>query len=82
MSRPNEATDYSVNVCPLYDDDGEAGALCAYAHSESLRDAMLEAGSRAEEWLRAPLESEDDDDRGEPVGFEVVIAAPGSPDPA
>lgn len=79
MSRPNESTDYSVNVCPLYDDDGEAGGLCAYAHDPLLKDAMLMAASHAEEWLRAPID--DGEDRGEFVGFEIVVAAPGFPDP-
>lgn len=83
MSRPNESTDYSVNVCPLYDDDGEPGGLCAYAHDPNLRDAMLMAGSAAEEWFRAPDEGDEADGQPPrvPCGFEIVVAAPGFPDP-
>lgn len=73
MSRPNEGTDYSVSVFPLYDDEGKTGDLCAYATSPNLKDAMLEAASLTEHWIRAESE-EDDPDRGEPCGFEITVS--------
>lgn len=79
MSRPNESTDYSVNVCPLYDDEGGPGELCAYAHAPDLKDAMLEAASLTEHWIRA--EGGDEGDREPLVGFQVTVASPCWPDP-
>jgi hypothetical protein len=81
VARPNESTDYSVNVCPLYDDEDGAGELCAYAHSPNIKDAMLEAASLTEHWIKAP--SDYNEGEREPlVGFEIVVSSPGWPDPA
>jgi hypothetical protein len=80
VPRPDESTDYSVNVFPLYDDEGKTGDLCAYAHSPNLKDAMLEAASLTEHWIRA--EADDDEPDREPCGFEITVSMPSFPDPA
>lgn len=78
MSRRNEATEFGVNVCPIYDGE-EEGELCAYACGPSLTVAMAEAGRLAAAWLAAP--SDDDGDFRVVAGFEVVVSAPSFPDP-
>lgn len=81
MSRPNESTDYSVSVFPLFDDDGKTGDLCAYAHSPDLKDAMLEAASLTEHWIKAPSDYAEEE-REPLVGFEITVSSPHWPDPA
>lgn len=67
---------YEVRVFPLFEDDGDAGELCAAFDHPRLGVAMREAGLRAEAWTR--LDSEKvrlEQERGFLVGFEAQVTA-------
>lgn len=61
-----------VSVFPLYEDDGKTGDLCSYAEHHSLEVAMGQAGRGAQLWIDSPAER-GEEDRGDPVGFEVTV---------
>lgn len=67
---------YEVRVFPLFEDQGEAGEICAaYDHSR-LAVAMREAGLRAEAWARMDCEEVRlAQERGPLVGFEAEVTA-------
>ena len=67
---------FEVRVFPLFDDDGEAGELCAAWDHPRLAVAMREAGVRAESWMRVESEAvRAEQERGELVGFEAQVTA-------
>ena len=68
---------YEVRVFPLYEDDGDAGELCAAFDHPRLAVAMREAGVRAESWIRVEAAEwhREEERGGDLVGFEVEIYA-------
>jgi hypothetical protein len=72
----DSAAAFEVHLFPLFDDDGEAGEICAAFAHPRLAEALREAGIRAEAWVRidaAAVVAEQE--RGALVGFEAEITA-------
>jgi hypothetical protein len=69
------AASFSVELFPLFDDDGPLGSVvCAAADHPRLSVAMREAGLRAEVWLRTHSAAVSTaDERGPVVGFGATV---------